>query len=215
MHPEVEPFLTEVVKKFKPTEVVFLGDIIDLHGVSFHPQNPDIMSASDELTGAIEQLKPLYKKFPNAKLCLGNHDRRPFRKAADAGIPSAFIKTYEDFLELPEGWEVGDKFFIDNIRYEHGESCAGNAGGAYRSCSRHRQSVVYGHWHSFAGITYSATERDLIWGFNTGCLIDPHALAFAYGKTFPNKPVLGCGIIIDGIPFFIPMNLGSRIEYVK
>jgi hypothetical protein len=35
-----------------------------------------------------------------------------------------------------------------------------------------------------------------------------------YGKHFINKPVLGCGVIIDGIqPIFIPIDLGSKIEY--
>jgi len=38
-------------------------------------------------------------------------------------------------------------------------------------------------------------------------------MAFAYGKHFPKKPTIGCGVVLDegrtGI--FIPMDLGSKV----
>ena len=58
--------------------------------------------------------------------------------------------------------------------------------------------------HSFAGVQYSNTGTT-VWGMNAGCLIDIDAYAFEYGKHHPKKPVIGTGIIIDGIPQFIPM----------
>jgi len=39
-------------------------------------------------------------------------------------------------------------------------------------------------------------------------------LAFAYGKHFKNKPIIGCGVVIDGVPYAEPMDLGSKIRRV-
>jgi len=70
--------------------------------------------------------------------------------------------------------------------------------------------------NSFAGVVWSATESDLLFGFNVGCMIDVNHLAMRYGKWFPNKPVLGCGVIIDGFnPIFLPLDLGSKIKRKK
>jgi hypothetical protein len=66
-----------------------------------------------------------------------------------------------------------------------------------------------GHAHSFAGIQYSTSTKDRIFGLNSGCLIDIKAYAFAYGKAFSVRPVIGSSVIIDGLPIFIPMHLGE------
>jgi hypothetical protein len=41
-----------------------------------------------------------------------------------------------------------------------------------------------------------------------GCGIDNSQYAFAYGKSFPKKPILGCGLVLDGgnIPVILPMH---------
>ena len=47
-------------------------------------------------------------------------------------------------------------------------------------------------------------------------LSDVDAYAFAYGKQFPKKPTLGCGVVLDGgrTAIFIPMDLGSKIVHI-
>jgi hypothetical protein len=39
-----------------------------------------------------------------------------------------------------------------------------------------------------------------------GCGIDNDAYAFHYGRQFPKKPVLGCGVVLDKgrVPLVIP-----------
>jgi hypothetical protein len=36
-------------------------------------------------------------------------------------------------------------------------------------------------------------------------MVDVDAYAFQYGKNSKDKPVIGCGVVIDGVPSFIPM----------
>jgi hypothetical protein len=213
-HPKALEFCKNLYKQYNCDTVVFLGDEAEFAGLSFHDLNPDMPGAKDEYKLTLEALKKWYEAFPEAKVCTSNHTSRPYRKAFKHGIPSAFIKSYHDFLEAPKGWEWADSFTIDNVVYSHGESCKGGASGLYHSASRHRRSQVYGHWHSFAGIQYTATDNDMIFGFNVGCLIDVKALAFAYAKNFANRPTLGAGVVLNGIPHFIPMDLGSKTIHI-
>ena len=43
-----------------------------------------------------------------------------------------------------------------------------------------------------------------------GCLINPKSLAFAYGKNFSKRPIIGMGVILDGVPVLIPMLLDKH-----
>lgn len=208
-HPDAFKFLKAVKRKYKPNEVVCLGDEMDAHAISMHDSDPDGLGAGDELTAAITELKKLYKIFPKVKVCTSNHGSLPYRRAYKFGLPRAFLKSYKEFLQAPAGWTWADEHEVDGIIYEHGESFAGQQG-AIKSANANMQSTVIGHIHAFAGIQYSANQKHLIFGFNVGCLIDNSAYAFAYGKKFKAKPILGCGIIKDGIPTFIPMLLDKQ-----
>jgi len=42
-----------------------------------------------------------------------------------------------------------------------------------------------------------------------GCLLDADSLAFAYGKVYPKKPIIGCSVIIDSQPVLVPMLLSK------
>ena len=48
-----------------------------------------------------------------------------------------------------------------------------------------------------------------------GCLIDDKALAFEYNKTTVGRPIIGCGIIIEGQPMLIPMILDKKGRWIK
>ena len=54
-----------------------------------------------------------------------------------------------------------------------------------------------------------------MWGLAVGCGVDQRSMAFAYGKHFAKKPVIGCGVVIDGVPHAVPMDLGSKIRRVE
>lgn len=203
-HKDTLKFLKAVKTKYKPNAIVFLGDEMDGHAISMHDSDPDGRSAGDELELAKKELKKFYKLFPKAKICTSNHGSLPYRRAYKFGLPKAFLKSYSEFLEAPKGWVWADEHEIDGVIYEHGESFSGQQG-AIKSANANMQSTVIGHIHSHAGIQFSANQKHLIFGFNVGCLIDNSAYAFAYGKKFKSKPILGCGIIVAGIPTFIPM----------
>lgn len=211
-HVDAIAFLAAVKRKYKPQEVVNLGDLEDWHSISMHDHDPDGLSPGDELKALRKAIKPLFKMFPKMKICSSNHGSLPLRRAFKFGMPSELIKSYQDILQAPKGWKWADQWEVDGIMFEHGEAFAGQQG-AIKSANANMQSTVIGHIHAFAGIQYSANQKHLIYGFNVGCLIDRNRYAFAYGKKIKAKPILGCGIIEDGIPTFIPMKLGKNSRW--
>jgi predicted phosphodiesterase len=208
-HQDFLPFVKWVARREIPDIVVHLGDEVDHHALSDFDHDPDGFSAGHELREAVKRLKKWYETFPEVYVCISNHGLRPYRRAFKAGIPSAFIKSYNETLEAPTSWKWAQKWEFDGVVYEHGEGQSGQLG-ALKAAQGNMQSTVIGHLHSFAGIQYLANAKHLIFGFNCGCGIDKDAYAFAYGRTMKNKPVVGCGIVENGIPKFIPMPMDDR-----
>lgn len=208
-HRDTVAFLTALKAKYKPTVVINIGDEVDFHALSQHDHDPDGYSAGDELKKAIKSLSPIYKLFPVCKVVTSNHTARVFRRAYKFGIPQAVIRSYREILQAPQTWEWADSYEIDGVHYFHGEGFSGVTA-HYKAAMIKGQSVVHGHLHSAAGISYLANEHRLTWGMNVGCLIDVHAYAFAYGKAMPNKPIIGTGVVIKGVPHFVPMCLDKR-----
>jgi hypothetical protein len=208
-HKDAYKFLKAIKKKYKPNYIVNLGDLEDWHSISMHDSDPDGLSAGDELKALRDGVKPFIKLFPKMKICTSNHGSLPFRRAFKYGMPSDLIKDYADILKAPPGWKWADQWEVDGVLYEHGDPFTGQ-NAALKCAEQNMQSTVIGHVHSFAGIQYSANSKHLIFGFNVGCLIDRDAYAFEYAKKIKRKPILGCGVVTDGIPMFIPMLLNSK-----
>lgn len=207
-HKDAFAFLIAVKRKYKPQVVVNMGDLEDWHSISMHDHDPDGFSAGAELEQLRKQIKPLFALFPKMKICTSNHGSLPFRRAFKFGLPSELIKSYRDILQAPKDWVWADSWEVDGVMYEHGDPFSGQ-NGALKSAEQNMQSTVIGHIHSFAGIQYSANSRHLIFGFNTGCLIDKDQYAFAYAKKIKRKPILGVGLIVDGVPVFLPMKMNK------
>jgi predicted phosphodiesterase len=93
-HPKYLDFCYEVFNKFQCTEIVHIGDEVDNHAISFHSHNPDGHSPSKESELAQKDLNIWYKRFPNVKVCIGNHSALHKRKAQEHGLPNRFIKSY-------------------------------------------------------------------------------------------------------------------------
>lgn len=205
-HPDSLAFLQAVAKRYQTTAVVCLGDEIDAHALGRWPANPDGMSAGKETRQAIEHLRPFYKAFPQVMVCTSNHTVRPWKKAFEMGLPSAFLRSVEMVLDAPDGWRWADEWKIDNVLYIHGEGKSGqNAHLAFLRARKH--SVVHGHIHSYGGV---ATESEHF-AMNAGCLIDVEAYAFAYGRKHPINVSLGCGVVFDGKhALFIRMDTDSH-----
>lgn len=112
-------FCIEKYKEFSCTEVVFIGDCLDNHFSSYHETSADGMGGSDELELSIKRIARWYKAFPKATVIIGNHDRMVMRKAQTSAIPSKWIKSYKEVLEVP-GWNFVERYVKDGVQYIHG-----------------------------------------------------------------------------------------------
>lgn len=206
-------FCEEIFNKFGCGQIVAIGDEVDNHAISYHETNPDGHSAGLEAELAQRAMNEWYKTFPNVKVCIGNHTALIERQAMTTGLPKKFIKSYKEIWEAPKGWEWALSWEIDNVIYTHGTGSSGQ-NGAINRARDNRQSTVIGHIHSFGGVLYSASDRDMIFGLNVGCGIDVNAYAMEYGKPFSKRPTIGCGVVIDSrVGIFCPMDLGIKIDY--
>ena len=203
-HPRYFDFIKDTFKKQGIEEVIFIGDIADNHAISFFETDPDGYSPGEELKKTQEKLQRWHNAFPNSYVTLGNHDIRPERKLFTSGLPKMYLKDYADAWKVPT-WKFVPEVDVDEVRYVHGTGSSG-INGARNLALKSRQSVVMGHSHAYGGIQYIAGIRDIIFGMNVGAGVDIEAYAMAYGKSFPLKPTLGCGMVIDGKKgYFIPM----------
>ena len=212
-HPDAINFLIAVASKIRPTRVINLGDETDGHALSMHDSDPSLDSAGVELTKARVFIQELERVFPIMDICHSNHGSLIYRRAFKSGIPAEYIKPYREVL-FPQGegqgWDWKDKHRVtlpngEEVIFQHQ-----SAGDTLNNAAHERVSIVEGHEHGKFEIQYRSSTSALYWTIISGCLIDPKALAFAYGKLFPKKPILGCSAIIDSIPRLIPMELDEH-----
>lgn len=193
-HRNALDFCKRIYKDLKCTKVVFIGDLVDNHAISYHEHDPDGWSPEDEMKEADKHLQKWFKAFPNALYCLGNHCRMVDRKGKTVGLPSRCFKRFRDIWNLPKGWKDDFSHTINGVKYLHGTAYSGDLA-HLRAAHDNRSCVVMGHLHSVCGIDYSANEEDCIWGMSVGCLIDRKTYAFEYGRDFKKKPILAVGIV--------------------
>ena len=198
-HPEAFNFLKALKKKYRPTKIVCIGDIIDSYALSQFVKSPSSSNVNQELYKAQNGIKELARIFPVMLVCLGNHDLRLLKLAEKAGIPGEYLKSLPELLGTPQGWKFQDSFDIDGVHYFHGDGYTGlNA--CQNVIKTKFRNTVFGHTHQ-ASILY----LNGLWSFNTGCLINKSAYAFQYAKHFKNEPALGAGLVDSGVPYFIPL----------
>jgi len=201
-------FVLEIQKRCRCGKVIHIGDLVDNHAISYHEHDPNGKSPIDEMKEADRHLAKWFKAFPRVYLCRGNHDNMADRKSKTVGLPTRVFKPFRQIWNLPKGWIDEFEFNFDNVRYVHGTGYSGKYSHiqlAYDS----RQSAVMGHTHSTGGVEWLANSKDCIFGMNVGCGIDHKTYAFAYGKDFRRKPIVGCGVVTDKGRYaqFFPMDL--------
>lgn len=212
-HPDALPFLAEANKELAPSRIICLGDEADQHALSQYQADPDGKSPNDEFLLSKEFMGELAKLFPVMSICDSNHMTRYLKKAFRAGIPTVYMKSYQDAYRTPPGWTWGDQFTVDGVRYFHGEGFSGKDG-AYKAAVQYRMPVVIGHLHAHAGIQYNCNGDTTIFGLNAGCLIDNDAYAFRYGKHIAHKPCIGVGMIDSAVPHWFPMRMDKHKRWV-
>jgi metallophosphoesterase superfamily enzyme len=183
-------FCIEQKERFNCNEIVFIGDVIDNHYSSYHETDADGMGGAEELDQAIKKLSKWRDAFPKATVIIGNHDRMVMRKAQTSAVPTRWIKSYKEVLEVPD-WEFTDRRVIDDVQYIHGE-----AGTARTKAKADMMSTVQGHLHTQAYTEWIVGQKFKIFGVQVGCGIDHESYAMAYAKR-GKKPAISCAVILD------------------
>jgi hypothetical protein len=210
-HPAYYQFCCDIAEQWQTDRVVFIGDIIDWHAISFHAKHPDLPGPSDEYKLARRHIARWYDTFPDADVTIGNHDERPGRKVEEADVPRKFLRSYNDIWQTPM-WRWVEETIIDDVYYYHGVGSCGKTP-AMNTAGRMLMSTVMGHVHSVGGVHWMVGPRSRVFGMDVGCGIDDRAMQFAYGKHNKKKSVLSCGVVIDGVPYHEIMPCGAGERY--
>jgi predicted phosphodiesterase len=199
-------FCREMKRKHKCTEIVFIGDVLDHHAISYHQKNPDSDGAVEEYDKAMKSLRQWYKAFPDAYVCIGNHDERVHRLAASSGIPAMYLRDYPDVYDTP-GWEWDYAHDLDDVYYYHGTGASSGLCPAFNTAKARMQSAVAGHVHSTAAILYTAGPTgEKLFGMNVPGGVDKDHPLMYYSKNFLRKPINGVGIVKNGKPYLEVMD---------
>lgn len=210
-HAAALDFLADVKRRYKPKTVVCLGDLGDQHAWSrkWKP-NPNAPSPAHEDEERLKWCRQLYKLFPVVKACIGNHDVRIARTMADTRIPARLVPSVRQVYDCPEGWDWRRHHEIDGVIYIHGHQTTGPGNGGIpvlRFVRALGHNCVIGHHHTESNVKSLNTDFGFRWGLSAGCLIDDDAPAFEYATDHLIRSALGCGIVVDGKPSFIPMEV--------
>lgn len=213
-HPRYLEFCLDTFRAWKVDHIHLIGDVVDAAAMSFWDHDPNGHSAEDEAMMAIAKIKEWKRKIRCATVSVGNHDARHYRTARKAGIPDRYMRDYAEVFDTP-GWDWRETHVIDGVIYTHGTGTSGKDAAINRAM-QNRCSCVMGHVHCYPGVKFHANEFDRIFGLNVGCGIDIDRLQFNYAKPFPIRPVLGCGVVIDGRDaYFEAMACGKKEFYYK
>jgi len=195
-------FCIEQYVRHNCTEVVIIGDCLDNHYSSYHETDADGMGGADELELAITRIARWYEAFPKATVIIGNHDRMIMRKAQTSAIPSKWIKSYKEVLQVP-GWNFVERYVKDGVQFLHGEG-----GTARAKCRADMMNTVQGHLHTQAYCEHYVGQKFRVFGMQTGCGINHETYAMAYCK-YGKKPAIGCAVILNNgkLPVNILMKL--------
>jgi predicted phosphodiesterase len=213
-HRDAFAFLKAVKNQYDPDAVVFLGDIVDFHSMSYHEHDPDLASPVDELTDVRKYVKELSEIFPEAYCIFGNHDKIIHRKATTAGLPKAAVRELSEIINSPHGWTWSSDLKLPTIKgdiyFTHGKTQSIN-----KLAQTMGMSCCQGHYHSKYYVSYYATPHGLYFDANFGCLIDKDHKAFLYGEGYIGKPVLGVGIIKEGRAIPVPMRMAKGGRWLR
>ena len=208
-HPAYRAFVEDLYDYWSCDTVVFIGDIVDHHCISFWKKDVDADGVTREAEFAYAGIAKWYKAFPKAKVMIGNHDERVLRLAASVNIPARFIKDYSKVWNTPK-WKWLRAATIDGVHYFHGTGLSGKMP-ALNAAKEGMVSTVIGHCHSVAGIKWACAPDRRVFGMDTGCGVDISHPAMSYGRNLIRKPILSAGVVIDGIPYheIMPMAKGE------
>ena len=213
-HKDAISFLKEIKKEFKPDFVVNIGDLLDFHAISMHTHDPDLYSAGMELDRSKEYIKELEALFPQVTEVDSNHSSLVYRRALKFGMSKQFLKPYGEFLGTRK-WKWVDDL---TLTMSNGQRCFfthGRSADILKVCQTMGMSACQGHYHTKFLVSWWANPDNLFFAMNVGCLINQKSMAFSYAKNFKTRFILGCGIILNGVPRLLPMVLDNKGSWIK
>lgn len=187
-HKDALEALKEAYNDYNITDVVHIGDLADLHTVSYHETDRRSTGVDDEIELVRDAIKPWYDAFPDVTVCFGNHDLLIDRKSQSGNIPSQFIRPLNEVLGVPN-WEFVDSLTVGKVFFTHGTGL-----GAKGRAKAMGISTVSGHAHSKKYIEYVDVNHN-IFGMQTGCLVDKDTYNMAYAKH--SIIALGFAVVLD------------------
>ena len=213
-HPQAFSFLSALKKKINPQLVVGGGDELDQHALSFHDSDADLPSAGDELRISKKYIWQLKKIFPKMTLLHSNHSSLIYRKALKHGMPRAYLRNYNDFLEIDNKWKWVDDL---TVKLSDGSECFfthGISADGIKLAMQYGKNTVQFHFHSKFNIQYFSNPTNLVWSAQFGCLTKQSSYNFLYTKNHRLRFVIGTGAIINGQPRLFPMILDKNGRWI-
>lgn len=215
-HPDALKFITAVKKEYEPNLIVNLGDMLDFHNISFHDSDPDLDNAGAELARAQKKIAEWEKVIPSQYIVGSNHGDLPLRKFVSSGLPRELLRSYNEIYKVSDKWK-----FIPDLTIETGISGLPDLyiahsikKNALQVAQQRGQRFICGHYHTSFEVRYAGNPNSLLWSVMSGCLIDKKSLAFNYDKLNLDRPVLGCTVILYGVPFIVPMILDKSGRWI-
>ena len=185
-------FCQKVYAEHNCNQVIYIGDICDNQYASFHDSNPDLAGGKDELEYAIAEVHKWRDAFPSAKstdCIVGNHDRILARKLFKAGVPSQWLKSYNEVLGT--NWNWTERIVYDDVQFLHGEG-----GTASTKAKNDMMSTVQGHIHTQCYVQWFSGQKR-VFAMQTGSGVDRDNIGMSYAKAFKFQQ-LACGVVIGG-----------------
>lgn len=199
-----------LIEKEKPDVVVQIGDLYDMLAYSRFPRSLNLMTPRVEINLAREESTEMWSKIrnlvPTANLfqVLGNHCVRPLKQVIDKWpegedlVSEAFKQLYT-FEGVTTIYDSREELFIGDIAFIHG----------YRSklgdhMNNMRCNVVTGHSHRGGTFFKPYNNGAIMWELNAGYIADPFSAALSYRAQKLHDWTVGCGLIDELGPRFIP-----------
>jgi predicted phosphodiesterase len=219
-HKDALAFIKSLKDKYNPDGYIITGDELDYHAISYHDSDPNLPSAGCELNHARTFLHELERLIPDAMVLESNHTSLAYRRARTGGIPKHLITSYRGVM-------FGDRDIDGDIYYPNDRGrcwkwfpdlilqtphapvyfCHGKKTRTETNIMDDKMCFVQGHHHSRYEVVYVSTPNVLLWGMTVGCMIDTKSLAFHYNRLDSKRPLIGCAVIINGLPQLTPMPL--------
>jgi predicted phosphodiesterase len=197
----------EVFDSWDVDRIIHIGDFVDWHAASRHESEVGYSDVTVEFEKAYVQVQHQQDVFGKKVECmLGNHDCIPSRILKSMGMPENLLRNENDLWDLE--WTFYPRYHklqIDDFQVMHGDQGRSSATPALAKATADWRSTVCGHHHTALGAWHACNESARYFGLSVGCGVDTGHAAMAYGKSFSKKGMIGCGVVIDGVPYAEPM----------